>query len=312
MDAALLRDFGSEPDFGPYDEPRAANGHSVAEISVAGLNPIDLAIGSGTMPGCKPALPSVPGLEGIATIGERRVYFDTPIAPFGSMAERALVNPDALIEVPDGIDDAQAVGFGISGLAAWLSLTWHAGLERGESVLVLGASGVVGQIAVQAARLCEAGRVVAATRGDEGLERARELGADGVVELNGEGDLTEAFAEAGGGGFDVVIDPLWGEPAMAALGALNRHGRLIQIGNAAGAAAEIPIRDLREKLASVIGHTNFNTPQELKEDAFRQMCRHAIAGDLKLEVEEIGLPEVAEAWRRQGESPHHKLVLRVS
>lgn len=315
MDAALLRELGSEPDFGHFDEPdAAANGHTVAEISVAGLNPIDIAIGAGRVPGQEPPLPSVPGLEGIATVDGRRVYFDSAVAPFGSMAERALVDPGGLIEVPDGIADAVAVSFGMPGVAAWLSLTWHAALERGESVLVLGASGVVGQIAVQVARELEAGRVVAAARSAEDLERARsELGADAVVQIGDDATgLTEAFEEAGEGGFDVVVDPIWGAAATAALRALNRHGRLVQIGSAAGAATEIPIRDLRDRLASVIGHDNFHTPQELKEDAFRQLCRYSIAGALKLDVEEVGLAQIADAWRRQEQSPHRKLVLRVS
>jgi NADPH:quinone reductase-like Zn-dependent oxidoreductase len=231
MEAAVLEDYESAPEFGEFEEP-SADGLALVDVAVAGLNPVDHTIASGRFPGREPPLPSVPGLEGIGTVEGRRVYFDAPVAPFGSMGERTLVEPDALIEVPDGVEDGLAVSFGISGLAAWLALTWRAELQQGESVLVLGASGVLGQIAVQGARLLGAGKVVAAARDSASLDHARhQLGADAVVELGGEGDLTERFKEAAGGGFDVVVDPLWGEPALAAIGALNVEGRLVQIGN---------------------------------------------------------------------------------
>ena len=310
MDAAVLRDYGSAPEFGEFEEP-SADGHALVEVSVAGLNPVDHTIASGSFPGREPPLPSVPGLEGIGTTDGRRVYFDAPVAPFGSMGARTLVDPGELIEVPDGVNDALAVSFGISGLAAWLALTWRAELREGESVLVLGSSGVLGQIAVQGARLLGASKVVAAARDNESLERARhELGADAVVELGGEGDLRERFKEAAGGGFDVVVDPLWGEPAVAALGALNVEGRLVQIGNSAGESVELPTRAFRNQLGRIIGHTNFKASHERKREAFTAMCEHARAGELKVETEGVPLREIGEAWDRK--SPHRKLVIEVS
>jgi NADPH2:quinone reductase len=178
---------------------------------------------------------------------------------------------------------------------------------------VLGASGVVGQIAVQAARLLGAGRVVAAARSQEGLARARdELGADAVVRLEAEGDeLTEQFRDAAGGDVDVVVDPLWGPPAMATLPALGERGRIVQIGNSAAKTAEVPARTLRNSIRSIIGHTNFSAPQSVKEPAFQAMCRHAAAGELKVPVEEVRLDDIEDAWRRQADGPHHKLVLRL-
>jgi NADPH:quinone reductase-like Zn-dependent oxidoreductase len=112
MKAALLREYDVDPQFGEFREPGLENGGVVAEVAVAGVNPIDVSIATGEVPGRKPPLPSVPGLEGIARVAGRRVYFDEPLAPFGSMGEWALVDPGSLIEVPDGIDDALAVSFG--------------------------------------------------------------------------------------------------------------------------------------------------------------------------------------------------------
>src|ERR1700710_1724041 len=140
MKAAVLKDYGSAPEVGEVEEPQA-NGLALIDVDVAGLNPVDHTIAAGRFPGRKPPLPSVPGLEGVGTAEGRRVYFDAPVAPFGSMGERTLVEREELIEVPEGIEDGLAVSFGISGLAAWLALTWRAGLQRGESVLVLGSRG---------------------------------------------------------------------------------------------------------------------------------------------------------------------------
>jgi NADPH2:quinone reductase len=203
------------------------------------------------------------------------------------------------------------VSLGIAGLAAWLGLEWRGKLRVGETVLVLGASGVVGQIAVQAARLLGAGRVVAAARSEEALQRAQnELGADAVVKLTEDDDLTERYREAAGGDVNLVVDPIWGPAAVASLEALGEDGRLVQIGNAAAVETTVPARPIRTSIRSIIGHTNFSAPQELKRDAFLTMCRHAAAGELTVPVEEVPLDQIEEAWRRQAGGPHHKLVIR--
>ena len=278
----------------------------------AGLNPVDIRIASGTFYGGTPPLPSIVGREGVGrTSGGEFVYFDAPVPPYGSFAERAPVVRDSAIPLPAEIDPALAVCFGIAGLAAWLALEWRAGVREGEHVLVLGASGVVGQIAVQAARLLGAARVVAAARSPQGLDRARDLGADAVVSLTlSEEDLVDALRDAAGGeGFDVVIDPVWGEPAAAAVQACRAHGRLVQIGESAGSHSALASAAIRGKLLAILGHTNFMAPREVKREAYRRMVEHAAAGELAVEVERVPLEQVADAWQRQQRSPHHKLVI---
>jgi NADPH2:quinone reductase len=311
MRAAVLEDYDHPPRPGDFErEPAPGDDSVVVDVAVAGLNPVDLYTAAGQLPS-KPPLPSVAGREGIGTAAGRRVYFDRPVPPFGSLAERAQVASESLIDVPDGVDDALAVSFGIAGLAAWLGLDWRGGLQPGEVVLVLGASGVVGQIAVQGARLLGARRVVAAARNEESLERARaELGADAVVRLDSGDDLTERFHDAAGGPIDLVVDPIWGPAAVASLGALGEGGRLVQIGNSSGATTEVPARPIRTSVRSILGHTNFSAPQEVKRDAFQAMCRHAAAGELSVPVEELPVDSIEDAWERQARGPHHKLVVR--
>jgi NADPH:quinone reductase-like Zn-dependent oxidoreductase len=305
--AAILREYGV-PQAGEFDEPSPSPGQAVVEVLAAGVNPVDVAICAGRYFAGKPPLPSVAGREGVGTLDGRRVYFDAPVAPFGSMAERALVDPASTYPLPAGIDDGVAVALGISGLAAWLALTWRAQLQPGEHVLVLGASGVLGQIAVQAARLLGAGRIVAAARSPEGLDRCMALGADAAVRLD-EGDLPGALTAAGEGRIDVVLDPLFGEPFAAALKAASFGARIVQLGQGAGAQATVASAPIRGKMLVIMGHVNFAAPAQVKRDAYERMVDAAANGQLIMEVQAMALEQVAQAWERLVAGSHRKIVL---
>jgi NADPH:quinone reductase-like Zn-dependent oxidoreductase len=305
----VLSEYGV-PHPGEFDEPEAGEGQALVEVLAAGLNPVDVATATGEFYEGAPELPSVPGKEGVGMLDGRRVYFDRAVQPFGSMAERALILREKAVELPEDLDDGLAVALGIAGLAGWLPLSWRAELKPGEHVLVLGASGVVGQIAVQAARLLGAGRVVAAARSQDGLDRAREQGADEVVSLDQDQDsLVDALVQATEGRLDVVVDPLWGEPAVAAMKAASSWARFVHVGQSAAPEASVPSNVVRGKPLSILGHRNFAVPPEVVAKAYAEMARHATAGELRVEVERIPLEDVEEAWEKQKASPHKKLVL---
>lgn len=308
MDAAVLSEIGT-PAFGTHDEPTPGDGQVVVDVAVAGLNPVDLTMAAGRFPGFTPDLPSVPGREGVGTADGRRVYF-TATQPFGSMAGRALAEEDALYDLPDGVDDETAVALGIAGLAAWVPLSWRADLQKGETVLVMGATGVLGSIAVQAAKILGAGRVVAAGRDVEGLERAARLGADATVNSGQVEDATAAYLEATGGeGPDVVIDPVWGEPGRAAMDSLALDGRHVMIGNSADPELTVFAPPFRNNLSQILGYSSFRVPGEVLADAYATMCEHAAAGRIEVDTERIPLADVAQAWERQAAFAHRKLVL---
>jgi NADPH:quinone reductase-like Zn-dependent oxidoreductase len=310
MRAAILHEYGTTPALGEFDEPQAAEGQVVADVLAAGLNPVDIRRASGTFYGRIPPVPSVAASEGVARLPDgRRVYFDPPVEPYGSLAERTLLDPATTFDVPDGVDDGVAVALGIAGLAGWLALEWTAKLRAGETVLVLAASGTVGLIAVQAARILGAGRIVAAARSRDGLARAERAGADAVVALGEADDLVEALKEAGGGGFDVTIDPLWGEPGVAAIKAANRFGRHVALGQSAGAEATITNADVRGKPMSILGHTNYAVPLEDRRAAYERMAAHAAAGGLTIDYEQVPLDDAPAAWERQAAGPGVKLVV---
>jgi NADPH2:quinone reductase len=303
MRAAVLYEIGGVPVPSDFPDPPVFEGHETATVLLAGLNPVDLSIAAGAYGPVE--VPCVVGREGIARLlDDRRVYFTVDVPRYGSMAERAPVDPAYSFTVPDGLDAGLAVACGIAGLAAWLPLEWRARLQPGESVLVLGASGVVGQIGVQAARLLGAGRVVAAARSREVLER---LGADEFVVLGGGDDRAALRDAAGRHGFDVVLDPIYGAPLEAAMPATAEGARVVTLGALAGDRATIAFSDLY--LRTHFGYSNAQAPFEIRREAYERLTAHAYAGEIVVEVEQIPLERVGDAWARQAQGPHHKLTV---
>lgn len=305
MRAAVLQEIGTVPEFTDFKEPRPADGGEVAEVLIAGLNPVDLFMAAGSYGPVD--LPKVVGLEGIARLRDgRRVYFNGAPSPFGSMAQYAPIDVAAVLVPPEGLDAGVAVALGIAGLAAWLPLAWRAGVQPGESVLVLGASGVVGQIGVQVAKLLGASRVVAAARNRETLERLRRRGADEIVVLRGEDDA-KALREAAKDGYDVVLDALFGPALEAALPATAPGARIVTVGANAGTEARIPVAALAGR--TLIGHAGGQAPLEVRRQAYEQLTRHAAAGEIEVDVERLPLSRIGEAWERQAGGPHVKIGL---
>jgi NADPH2:quinone reductase len=304
MRAAILEAVGTIPVFGDFKEPDEGDGRVVAEVLAAGLNPVDLFIAAGQMGSVE--VPCVVGLEGVARIGDERVYFNATPWPFGSIAQFAPVDRAGAFPVPGDLSPGMAVALGIAGLAAWVPLETRAQLQRGESVLILGASGVVGQLAVQAAKLLGAGRVVAAARHRETLELLLDGGADDIVQL-GAGDDAEALRRAAGDGYDVVFDTLYGPALEAALPATAMGARAVTVGANAGPAATIPLSSLYGR--TVMGHAGMTVPDEARRAAYERMARHAVAEELTVDVRSIPISEIEQAWQAQAGGPHQKIVI---
>jgi NADPH:quinone reductase-like Zn-dependent oxidoreductase len=315
--AAVVREVGSPPEPGELPDPQRAKGEALVEVHAAALNPIDLVIASGRFYVGPPQVPYAPGREGVGVVRESdgtgagtRVRFerDSGYGANGSVAELIAVDDASLVPLPEEADAAEAAALGVAGVAAWLAL--EKAQVAGGTVVVLGATGAVGQVAVQGAKLMGARHVVAAARNADALEQLRTLGADELVPI-GEGDLTEALKEAAGGEVDAAIDPLWGEPAVATLSALRIGGRLVHLGASAGQEATVPSAPLRGRNVSIIGHSNLTTSHETKTRAYGELLEHAIAGRLRVDVDVFPLERVADAWREQAASPHRKIVIQL-
>lgn len=318
MRAAVVEEIGRAPQPGEVDDPARSAGDALVAVRAAALNPIEIRIAAGRF--ARPAEPPyVPGLEGVGDVVEadghaagRRVRFEGALPGFGTngaLAQLVSVSEDALVELPDAVDDATAAAVGTVGITAQLAVE-RARLEEGERVLVLGATGAVGQMAVQLARLAGAGRVVAAGRNAERLARARELGAHAVLELDEPIDA-DRFQDVAEGPLDVVIDPLWGRPAMAALAALGTGGRLVNVGESAGTDVQVPLAQLRNKQGAILTLSSGWTPLDVKLRAYRTVLEQVANGRVTVDHDVAPLADVASAWERQASSPGRKLVIEV-
>jgi NADPH:quinone reductase-like Zn-dependent oxidoreductase len=298
--AAVLREHGATPRVEDFEDPGQSPGCVEVRVAAAGLHHLDLHKASGTFYTGPRPLPCVVGTDGVGRLADgRRVYFDATVEPYGSMAERTLVPSDALLEVAEGLDDVVAAALGNTGLGAWLAVTWRAELERGETVLVLGATGAAGTVAVQAAKTLGAGRVVAADRAGERLPRLLERGADATVEIDTADDLAASFREAAGGDVDVTIDMLWGAPAVAAMKVAARYARHVEVGNMAGEEITLPAPLIRSVSLDIRGFSVAHPPTRVKRDAFLRLTEHAAIGDIVVDVDRRTLDDVEAAWERQ-------------
>lgn len=309
MRAAVLIDKDI-PAYHEFREPVPVDGQRLVTVTAAGINPIDLFLAKThtAQPGFDRI---VPGREGVGLVEGKRVYFASAPGAFGSMAEKSLAADHRMIDVPDAISDADALSMGIAGLTAWLSLSHSAGLKPGEHVLILGASGAVGMLAVQAARLMGAGRIIAAARSERGLEDARRSGADETVLLADGMDVQAAFRSASAGRIDVILDPIWGPVAIAALQAATAGVRMVQIGNSAGAETPFNPAFMRMGEKEILGFSSSAVSASDRAEVFGRLCRYRLSGEMGIDVETVPLRHVADGFRRQAGFPYKKLVLEI-
>jgi NADPH:quinone reductase-like Zn-dependent oxidoreductase len=308
--AAVLHTPGSPPSYAEHPAPEPAPARTLVRVTAAPVVPLDLLCASGTSYLGRPAVPYVPGVQGVGVVERSdalpagaRVWFATSagMAPGdGALAERCAV-PDAdVVPVTADLPDAEVAALGLSAVAAWMALTWRGRFTAGERVLVLGGGGAVGQVAVGAARLLGAARVVAVCRSAAAAERARAAGAEEVVTPDGDVDvLAERLRAAVGGAVDVVVDPVFGAAATAAARVLAPRGRLVNLGGAGGDEAAFSSAALRSRSAEVLGYTNNALTPGQRAEALAAVLGHAAAGRLGVAHEVLPLAAVERAWRRQ-------------
>ncbi len=297
MRGARVFELGTPPEVARIDDDAGP-----VEILAVALNPLDIAVGSGRFPGGHPPLPYIPGSEAVGRVDGERMYLfgeGFGVRRNGFLTERVDFPRTAGIPVPDDLDDALGAACGIAGIAGWVPVARRAPVQPGDRVLVLGATGTVGSVAMQAARLLGAKRVVAAGRNAAKLERCLELGADATVVLDG-ADLVERIREAcGEGGPTLVVDPLWGEPARAAVDSAVPHARIVQLGQSAAPEATLTSGSIRLKGLSILGHSNFVLTGEELRQAYLEIAEHVAAGRVSLPVETYALDDIVSAWSNQ-------------
>src|SRR3984893_9570965 len=295
MQAAVLHALGKPPLFEEFPDPIPGDGEVLVNVCAAALKPADKQLAGGKHFASPREFPVVCGADGVGRLEDgTRMFFGGPRRPYGAMAERTVVRRAQCFSVPEDVDDDTAAAIPNPGVSAWLSLKHIARLASGETVLVLGASGVTGKLAVQIAKILGAGRVVAAGRNERVLSTLLELGADATIRLDRPNqELIEAFRrEAGEKGFDVIIDYLWGSPTEALLTATTgaefvvarSETRLLQAGESAGPTITLPAAVLRSTALTILGTAGI-PPWDVLTDAFRQVMNRVARGELRIETE---------------------------
>jgi NADPH2:quinone reductase len=317
MDAAVLHTLGKPPRCEPFPEPVAGEGEVIIDVHAASLKPIDKQLAAGMHYASPRNLPVVCGTDGVGRLSDgQRVFFGGARPPYGAMAQRTVVPKAFTFPVPEGVPDDLAAALPNPGISAWLSLSYRAKLAPGENVLILGATGVTGKLAIRIASLLGAGRIVAAGRNPEALSTLHTLGAGATISLDApDQDLVEQFArEAGQAGFQVVIDYVWGRPAEAFLTATTRkefaairsETRFVQVGDGAGPTISLAAAALRSTALTIMG-TGGIPPRDVLVAAMQDVMTHAAEGALHVDTERLPLTEIETAWK--GESRGRRLVI---
>jgi NADPH:quinone reductase-like Zn-dependent oxidoreductase len=308
MKAAVLHKLGATPRCEDFAEPIAQDGEALVRVRAASLKSVDKQMAAGSHYASPKEFPAVCGLDGVGDLPDgTRVFFGGSRKPFGAMAERTVAPRAFCFAIPAAIDDATAAALPNPGISAHLVLTQSAKLAQGETVLILGATGVTGKLAVQIARLLGAGRIVGAGRNPEALGKLRQLGAEATIQLDQpEDELKKAFAqEAGKDGFNVVIDYVWGKPTETFLAAMTQsefmpigaETRFIQVGESAAPTISLPAAVLRSRALTIRGTAGI-PPRDALMTAMNQVLDWAAAGLLTIETQTVPLAEIEQAWPR--------------
>ncbi|HUI39130.1 MAG TPA: zinc-binding alcohol dehydrogenase family protein [Candidatus Nitrosotalea sp.] len=319
MQAAVLHSLGKAPRYEQFPEPVAGEGEVIVHVHAASLKPVERQLASGSHFASPREFPVVCGLDGVGHLSDgQRVFFGGPRQPYGAMAERTVVPQAYAFPIPENVNDETAAALPNPGVSAWLSLAYRAKLAPGENVLILGATGVTGKLAVQIAKLLGAARVVAAGRNQQALGTLHNLGADATIPLTlPEHELSDAFLrEAGPSGFQVVIDYVWGRPAEAFLTAISRkefaaiksETRFVQVGESAAPAITLPAAVLRSSALTIMGTAGI-PPGNVLFEALKQVMAHAAKGELHIETESVPLADIEKAWQR--DQPGRRLVIKI-
>jgi NADPH:quinone reductase-like Zn-dependent oxidoreductase len=310
MLAAVVHEWGQTPAYTEFPDPQPRDGLEVADVEASALTNLSRAVIMGKHYSSKEIqLPAIAGVDGVARLGDGSRVYTGSLAPYGLMAQRTLVNPAGGVPVPEHVDSVTAAAVPNPGLSAWMTLDYAAQTKPGDHVLVLGATGVTGSLAVQLAKsVFGAERVVVAGRNTDRLDWLRTVGADDVITL-GTDDLAESVAtQHSARPFDTVIDYLWGTPAEQVLAALagahpstHFHAtRFVQVGAMTGETISIDASTLRSSGITLQGVGFGSVPLDVmartRTEALPKMFAMLDAGQLQMTTVARSLADIENVW----------------
>ncbi|MEP7285307.1 MAG: zinc-binding dehydrogenase [Chloroflexota bacterium] len=313
MKAAVLHKLGEAPKFEDFPDPIPQGDQDVlVHITAASIKNIDKGLAAGShYDHYYTELPCIVGIDGAGILDDGTHVLAGTRPPYGMMAEKAIAAKAYLMPIPEGVDDVTAAALPNPAISAWMALTWRGQLKAGQTVFIMGATGVTGKLAIQLAKHFGAGRVVAAGRNSDVLQTLPELGADAVISLaQSDEALKEAFAaEARQHPFDIVLDFLWGHPSEVLLDALTGHSlvaeahttRYIEIGEMAGSKIALSAATLRSAGIELYGQGGGSVPSEMMAripEVLGELLGLAAAGKIRIDTEAIPLRDIEQAWQR--------------
>ena len=312
MKAALVQSFDAPPIYTDFPVPTAAEGEQLVTITAAGLHQIVKGIAAGTHYMSSGELPFIPGVDATGRLADgTRIYFGGARFPYGTMCQQTVIGNLMVVPLPDALEDAIAAGIANPGMSSWVALD-RGRFTPGESVLILGATGTSGQLAVQIAKRRGAKHVVAAGRNPEALEKLKSLGADAVISLTQDNDALKAAFRAAFAdyGITLVLDYLWGPPAEAALAAISQKGaiksgarvRFVQIGNLAGPTIPLEAHTLRSTNLELLGSGFGSASMDAIRDGITQFFALAATQPFEFTLKTASLSEVTTLWNEKDQA----------
>jgi NADPH:quinone reductase-like Zn-dependent oxidoreductase len=308
MKAAIVHGAGQSPIYGDFADPVPAPAEKHITVTAAAVSPVVRSRASGTHYSSSGQFPFVVGIDGVGRLDDgTRVYFVLPRAPYGSMAQQTVVPSVQCLPLPDGLDDVTAAAIAVPGMSSWAAYKERAKLKAGETVLVNGATGAAGRLAVKIAKHLGAKKVIATGRNADALRSVAGLGADMTIPLvENEAALEESFKEQFAEGVNVVIDYLWGKSAECLLIAAAKAGaeavpiRFIQIGSASGSNITLPSAVLRSSAIELMGSGIGSIPRGRLVGAIGELLQESVSGGFQIGAKSVPLSEVERAWPDDG------------
>jgi NADPH:quinone reductase-like Zn-dependent oxidoreductase len=316
MKAAIVVEAGKPPLYGDFKDPVPAVDKKVIRVTASAISHLTRGRASGTHYSSGGELPFIPGVDGTG-VGEdgQRVYFLRPEKPYGGMAEFTLVDPRHCIPIPDALSDDTAAAMANPGMSSWAALVERANLRPGETVLINGATGTSGRLAIQVARHLGAKRVIATGRATKSFDALHLLGADVTVPLVREQDaLEKVFENEFRQGIDVVLDYLWGPSAEAIVVGAAKGGpeavpiRYVQLGSMSAANITLPSAALRSSALELMGSGLGSVPFPRLLSAIRGVLDAAPSAGFQTAIDRVPLADVTKAWAMQETNPRIVLI----
>ncbi|BCL29553.1 zinc-binding alcohol dehydrogenase family protein [Streptomyces aurantiacus] len=296
MRAAVITAYDAPPVYREHPEPvEAGEGQMIVEVLAAGLHHLTRAKANGSHYSSTGEFPLVPGVDGVVRDASGKLrYVVLDDTNLGTFAERTVIDPRRSVVLPDGVDPVEIAAAMNPAMSSWVALRRRIEFKEGQRVLVLGATGNAGRMAVQIAKRFGAAQVIAAGRNATRLKELPALGADEVITF----DQVDRAADV-----DVVIDYVWGEPSAQAMipmltARADRGAPLtwIQIGSVAGALAPIPSSALRASQLQIIGSgIGSVSPREFIAE-LPALASAVREGALHIRARRVPLAEISQAW----------------